>query len=109
MSILVYNDDFCSFLLVSASFSFSQNQSLPKVTTSTVMLVSHGTHRIAYLNVMKLRFVPNSEDFFVCLFVSGTGKTMVMDMFYSYVETENKKRVHFHGFMLDVHKSEYSC
>ncbi|XP_040056200.2 AFG1 like ATPase a isoform X1 [Gasterosteus aculeatus] len=34
----------------------------------------------------------------------GTGKTMVMDMFYSYVETEHKKRVHFHGFMLDVHK-----
>lgn len=39
--------------------------------------------------------------------VSGTGKTMVMDMFYSYVETEKKKRVHFHGFMLDVHKSEF--
>ncbi|CAK6966028.1 AFG1 like ATPase a isoform X1 [Scomber scombrus] len=34
----------------------------------------------------------------------GTGKTMVMDMFYSHVETEKKKRVHFHGFMLDVHK-----
>ncbi|KAG1926904.1 AFG1 like ATPase a isoform X1 [Pimephales promelas] len=34
----------------------------------------------------------------------GTGKTMVMDMFYNYVETEKKKRVHFHGFMLDVHK-----
>ncbi|XP_074548295.1 AFG1 like ATPase a isoform X1 [Halichoeres trimaculatus] len=34
----------------------------------------------------------------------GTGKTMVMDMFYMYVETEKKKRVHFHGFMLDVHK-----
>ncbi|XP_077416267.1 AFG1 like ATPase a isoform X3 [Vanacampus margaritifer] len=33
-----------------------------------------------------------------------TGKTMVMDMFYSHVETEKKKRVHFHGFMLDVHK-----
>ncbi|XP_070972366.1 AFG1 like ATPase a isoform X1 [Oncorhynchus clarkii lewisi] len=33
----------------------------------------------------------------------GTGKTMVMDMFYSYVETKKKKRVHFHGFMLDVH------
>lgn len=31
-----------------------------------------------------------------------------MDMFYSYIETEKKKRVHFHGFMLDVHKSE-SC
>lgn len=34
---------------------------------------------------------------------------MVMDMFYSYVETEKKKRVHFHGFMLDVHKSEYEA
>ncbi|XP_043119456.1 AFG1 like ATPase a [Puntigrus tetrazona] len=34
----------------------------------------------------------------------GTGKTMVMDMFYDHVETEKKKRVHFHGFMLDVHK-----
>lgn len=29
---------------------------------------------------------------------------MLMDMFYKYVETERKKRVHFHGFMLDVHK-----
>ncbi|XP_043366708.1 AFG1-like ATPase isoform X1 [Dermochelys coriacea] len=34
----------------------------------------------------------------------GTGKTMVMDMFYSHIEVEKKKRVHFHGFMLDVHK-----
>lgn len=35
---------------------------------------------------------------------------MVMDMFYSYVETEKKKRVHFHGFMLDVHKSkDFGC
>lgn len=34
----------------------------------------------------------------------GTGKTMVMDMFFSHVEVEMKKRVHFHGFMLDVHK-----
>lgn len=29
---------------------------------------------------------------------------MVMDMFYAYVETKRKKRVHFHGFMLDVHR-----
>lgn len=29
-------------------------------------------------------------------------------MFYSHVETEKKKRVHFHGFMLDVHKSEFA-
>ncbi|KAK3538336.1 hypothetical protein QTP70_035212 [Hemibagrus guttatus] len=34
----------------------------------------------------------------------GTGKTMVMDMFYNHVDITRKKRVHFHGFMLDVHK-----
>ncbi|XP_026851369.1 AFG1 like ATPase a isoform X1 [Electrophorus electricus] len=34
----------------------------------------------------------------------GTGKTMLMDMFFSHVELTKKKRVHFHGFMLDVHK-----
>ncbi|KAG2467645.1 AFG1L ATPase, partial [Polypterus senegalus] len=36
--------------------------------------------------------------------IIGTGKTMVMDMFFSHVELERKQRVHFHGFMLDVHK-----
>ncbi|KAM9339240.1 lactation elevated protein 1 homolog B [Symphorus nematophorus] len=34
----------------------------------------------------------------------GTGKTMLMDLFYSRVENSRKKRVHFNGFMLDIHK-----
>ncbi|XP_072218348.1 lactation elevated protein 1 homolog B [Leuresthes tenuis] len=34
----------------------------------------------------------------------GTGKTMLMDLFYSHVENSRKKRVHFNGFMLDIHK-----
>ncbi|XP_038583081.1 lactation elevated protein 1 homolog B [Micropterus salmoides] len=34
----------------------------------------------------------------------GTGKTMLMDMFYSRVENTRKKRVHFNGFMVDIHK-----
>ncbi|XP_029903757.1 lactation elevated protein 1 homolog B isoform X2 [Myripristis murdjan] len=34
----------------------------------------------------------------------GTGKTMLMDMFYSHVENSRKKRVHFNSFMLDIHK-----
>ncbi|GAB1295066.1 AFG1-like ATPase [Apodemus speciosus] len=41
------------------------------------------------------------------LFSKGTGKTMVMDIFYAYVEMKRKKRVHFHGFMLDVHRIGY--
>ncbi|XP_026146582.1 lactation elevated protein 1 homolog B [Carassius auratus] len=34
----------------------------------------------------------------------GTGKTMLMDLFYSFVENRRKKRVHFNAFMLDVHR-----
>ncbi|KAI9303058.1 AFG1-like ATPase-domain-containing protein [Cunninghamella echinulata] len=33
----------------------------------------------------------------------GTGKTMVMDLFYDTLPIERKRRVHFHAFMLDVH------
>jgi len=33
----------------------------------------------------------------------GTGKTMVMDLFYESVAAERKKRVHFNAFMLDIH------
>lgn len=34
----------------------------------------------------------------------GTGKTMLMDMFHDTSAIQKKKRVHFHKFMLDVHK-----
>ncbi|GAB1610877.1 AFG1-like ATPase isoform X1 [Argonauta hians] len=33
----------------------------------------------------------------------GCGKTMLMDLFYKHCNIENKLRVHFHEFMLDVH------
>lgn len=34
----------------------------------------------------------------------GTGKTMLMDMFYDDVDVDKKMRIHFNSFMLDVHK-----
>ncbi|TMW67953.1 hypothetical protein Poli38472_007625 [Pythium oligandrum] len=34
----------------------------------------------------------------------GCGKTFVMDMFFDHVPVEKKLRVHFHKFMLDIHK-----
>ncbi|KAI8806287.1 AFG1-like ATPase-domain-containing protein [Cladochytrium replicatum] len=34
----------------------------------------------------------------------GTGKTMVMDLFYNSIPIERKRRIHFHAFMHDVHR-----
>ncbi|TPX66573.1 hypothetical protein SpCBS45565_g04392 [Spizellomyces sp. 'palustris'] len=34
----------------------------------------------------------------------GTGKTMVMDLFYNTIHLDRKRRVHFHAFMQDVHR-----
>jgi protein AFG1 len=35
---------------------------------------------------------------------TGTGKSMLMDIFYHSMETKRKHRVHFHAFMLDIHQ-----
>ena len=34
----------------------------------------------------------------------GCGKTMLMDLFYETDVSPKKERVHFHKFMLDIHK-----
>ncbi|OUR60288.1 cell division protein ZapE [Colwellia sp. 39_35_sub15_T18] len=34
----------------------------------------------------------------------GRGKTMLMDLFYQNIQLNNKKRIHFHRFMEDVHR-----
>ena len=40
----------------------------------------------------------------------GTGKTMLMDLFYNTLPPHitRKRRVHFHAFMIDVHKRIHS-
>ncbi len=34
----------------------------------------------------------------------GRGKTMLMDLFFAHLDVEAKTRIHFHGFMQDIHK-----
>uniref|UniRef100_A0A8D9EIY5 ATPase N2B n=1 Tax=Cacopsylla melanoneura TaxID=428564 RepID=A0A8D9EIY5_9HEMI len=67
-----------------------------------------------YLNIRN--HVPETDGFFSFLrekrkqpkglYIYGAvggGKTMLMDIFYESCETEQKQRVHFNKFMLDVH------
>lgn len=35
---------------------------------------------------------------------TGCGKTYLMDLFYDHLPIQKKKRIHFHDFMLEVHK-----
>jgi protein AFG1 len=41
----------------------------------------------------------------------GTGKTMLMDLFYHTLppSIKRKRRVHFHAFMIDVHKRVHAA
>ncbi|KAI8085005.1 AFG1-like ATPase-domain-containing protein [Halteromyces radiatus] len=57
-------------------------------------------------SISKLFATPSRSKAPMSLYVYGnvgTGKTMVMDLFYDTLPIERKRRVHFHAFMLDVH------
>jgi cell division protein ZapE len=38
----------------------------------------------------------------------GRGKTMLMDLFFANLQVRAKQRIHFHGFMQDIHRRRQS-
>nr|XP_057912911.1 lactation elevated protein 1 homolog B [Doryrhamphus excisus] len=70
-----------------------QNMTQPRITGPSVFKTSEEENACP----------PPPKGFYIYGEV-GTGKTMLMDMFYSCVHSNRKKRVHFNGFMLDIHK-----
>lgn len=49
-----------------------------------------------------VKYPPHSQGLYIYGSV-GSGKTMLMDVFFKHVHTIKKRRSHFHSFMLDVH------
>jgi cell division protein ZapE len=52
------------------------------------------------------RFFPQPTEKVLGIYLYGDvgrGKSMLMDLFFDHCPVENKKRIHFHAFMLEVH------
>ena len=52
------------------------------------------------------RFFPQPTEKLLGIYLYGDvgrGKSMLMDLFFDHCPVENKKRIHFHAFMLEVH------
>ncbi|XP_013776734.1 AFG1-like ATPase [Limulus polyphemus] len=93
-----------------------------KVETGQLLPDEHQENIVNYLQELNIKikgYTPPKQGFFQKFFGTGKqlevpkglylygavgrGKTMLMDMFHDNCETKNKRRVHFHSFMLDVH------
>ena len=84
-----------------------QLEALQALSAVSKVLLTPNTHRKKSLLWRKFTWRPNAihDHSGVYLFGGvGRGKTMMMDMFFSSVATARKRRVHFHSFMLEVHR-----
>lgn len=56
------------------------------------------------------RFLPSSPPLVQGIYLHGSvgrGKSMLMDLFYTTTTIKHKRRIHFHAFMLEIHKELY--
>jgi cell division protein ZapE len=58
----------------------------------------------AFLKILQIVVQKNTSLGMYIYGSMGTGKSMMMDLFYNNIDIKQKKRVHFHNFMIDLHK-----
>ncbi|OLY85408.1 Lactation elevated protein 1 [Smittium mucronatum] len=86
--------------------SFFSNSNLKKSPESVAVDPDYSSMMKLYndsVHSHKIRSDPNQIEIITRYGGVGTGKTMIMDMFFNSLETKNKLRVHFHSFMQKVH------
>lgn len=89
----------------------AQEQAIEKLEALSQQLMAQKSHRlydlIFKLPIFKRYQSPAIKGLYLWGGV-GRGKTWLMNLFYEQLELKQKKRIHFHHFMLDIH-SQLAC
>lgn len=85
----------------------SQNELLRKLAPYLNAINSgrRNKHMLSWLGFKKKVMPRNAKSGIYIWGDVGRGKSMILDIFHSCLETTQKKRAHFHEFMIDVHYS----
>jgi len=85
-----------------ASGKFSPNENQKKLITIldnlSLQLVKHSKK-----NIFSLKSTVSPKGLYI-LGEVGRGKTWLMDLFYHHISISQKKRIHFHAFMKNIHE-----
>lgn len=110
---ILTNSEYTQKDLISPDFDWHNNKDnetiFGKLWTNLVSFTKKETNDLVKETKNRLNFVPIKGPKGLYLYGDvGSGKTMVMDLFYDTLPIERKKRIHFHQFMQDIHKKQHN-